>query len=121
MTSNQGDPAVEAARRAYPNTHVPQIQGVAKNGAREALAPIRDLHQSRTLHRNVYNADGTWIGQAVHSIVCDACYQSASGGPSHCSDYCDDDCEGVWPSTGSAKWPCATARLAYAADELEQP
>ena len=39
------DPAVEAANRAWMGHTHPLAQDIAEQGAREALAPLRELHR----------------------------------------------------------------------------
>ena len=55
------DPAVEAANRAWAGHTHPLAQDVAEQAAREALAPLRELHK---LTRDEYGRPG---------LICDDC------------------------------------------------
>lgn len=94
------DPAKDAADRAWDATKTtgvipdenPWEQSIA--AAREALAPIRDLHKR---HRDL-EWDGEWSAPycqtCAHEFYGDLCYQP---------------------------WPCTTAKLVYSTEELENP
>lgn len=80
-TAPCADPAVEAAKRATAPHAVSPFVGpgrYALYGAREALAPLRELHTRR---------------QKMHNAICDEC---------------------------RTYWPCATAKLIYTREELEE-
>ena len=113
------DPAVEAVRRAgAANGDWPwdSTSEAMREAAREALAPIRDLHQPLELKQPVFNGDGTFIGQRVTAAVCSHCHNGPRES-AHC-DSCDRDCcEGTFGPV-LASWPCATARLVYTSEEL---
>lgn len=98
------DPAILAAQRAWESEGWggpgrPLEEGMsegnlAKAAAREALAPIRDLHKR---HRDL-EWDGEWSDPycqtCAHEFYGDLCYQP---------------------------WPCTTAKLVYSTEELENP
>ena len=81
------DPAIEAARRAWAvrGDESGEVTRLSVDAAREALAPIRDLHRPFV----------TNDPRSPHDVVCNHCL-------------------------GPKVWPCATARLAYTTEELEQ-
>lgn len=92
------DPAFEAddagmETSRYPHRQMPEY-GIALAAAREALAPIRDLHKR---HRDL-EWDGEWSAPycqtCAHEFYGDLCYQP---------------------------WPCTTAKLVYSTEELENP
>lgn len=90
------DPAVDAAARAFAQVEDDDLAYASerdKSGfitaAREALAPIRDIH----FPRDVYVRHMA-TGDVVTERACD-----------HCGD-------------GYAEWPCATAKLIYPSEEL---
>lgn len=87
------DPAVEAAERAWENNGWPLPIGLSEghlaiDAAREALAPLRELHRPHDRAKSIYRALND-----PHTIVCNHCL-------------------------GPIEWPCATARLIYRGDEL---
>lgn len=119
-----GDPAVEAAKRAQEASgwwksagSTPWDHDYAVDAIREALKPIRDLHQPMELKQSVFNGEGTFIGQRVSAVVCGHCYgrPQVSG---HCDDCDSDVCEGTVGPYLAYTWPCATARLVYSEAEL---
>lgn len=85
------DPAVEAANRAWELISVPgtSLGEVTEQAAREALAPLRELHKS-------------------HSLNC----------INHCCAPDDCEFKSVLCRECDQYWPCATARLIYRKDEL---
>lgn len=82
------DPAVEAAQRAWDKNKVRSFSVQRIMAAREALAPLRDLHRPFDRRTSIYP-----IPNDPHTIVCRHCL-------------------------GPIDWPCATARLIYREDEL---
>lgn len=86
------DPAVEAAQRyaaTLPFGFHSRLTGAALVfAAREALAPIRELHRPHDRTKSPYHNP-----RDPHTIVCNHCL-------------------------GPINWPCATARLIYREDEL---
>lgn len=83
------DPAVEAAQRAWDAGFpgYPRDAGLIA-AAREALAPLRELHRPFDRRTSIYP-----IPNDPHTVVCNHCL-------------------------GPIDWPCATARLIYREDEL---
>lgn len=123
------DPAVEAAKRAEVASQwwtsgyqTPWDSDYAEDAAREALAPIRDLHKPKQLYRNVYNGDGVIIGAASTVVVCEECNSHPTGTHEEHCDGCElDYCDGVGFERvmRGSRWPCSTARLVYESSELE--
>ena len=89
--STPHDPAVEAARRVWARDHIGPVLAPAEameDAAREALAPIRELHVPV---RACSNPEHEWAECGGCEICCD-----------HCGDL----------------WPCDTAKLSYPQEEL---
>ncbi|MGB3707622.1 hypothetical protein [Gordonia sp. (in: high G+C Gram-positive bacteria)] len=92
--ATEHDPVAEAAARAVdkdPNVYTLD----AKAGAREALAPIRELHKPMTADER----ESRWL-----------------------SWWRDDDgdiCRECTSSWAVAQWPCPTAKLCYTTEELQ--
>ena len=89
------DPAVEAARRMMVKARLMEPEWTPSPGAvgaaREALAPIRELHRPMTADEQVDSWPG-WIRGDL------------------CAECTSDDTP--------AMWPCPTAKLAYPSEEL---
>lgn len=83
------DPAIDAAFRAWGRDGLPTTTVV--NAAREALAPLRELHYPVSNCRCCSD----------HRPLCAHC----GGLRGH-------------PAASNAHWPCPTARLIYAKEEL---
>lgn len=86
------DPAVEAARRVGETLPYGFFSRLTSSDliatAREALAPLKELHRPHDRAKSIYRALND-----PHTIVCNHCL-------------------------GPIEWPCATARLIYRGDEL---
>lgn len=109
------DPAVEAANRAWMGHTHPLAQDIAEQGAREALAPIRELH--RKIHPIFSWAEGGLRFEEP----CQECGGRAGAHPCGCWGERDVEyhCRECRDSKGRAlQWPCPTARLIYREDEL---
>lgn len=112
------DPAVEAARRAFDNWRFARPAKSAEvttvTAAREALAPIRELHRCVPIYVHADECEDpehddyieTWTGEYVCpecppvGWTCAECAEVAS--------YADD----------LPEWPCDTARRCYTDEEL---
>ena len=115
------DPAVEAARRAWGagadwEFNDRTTGGMSLAAAREALAPVRALHyridiaatscvEECEVHEDESPLD-------VKVPVCRECYRIAEEADLYFSE------RPGWHEP--VAWPCATARLAYTAEELER-
>jgi len=114
-----GDPAVEAAERAW----FGRAPGILKigyhmnNAAREALKPIRELHRPIEYYEyddcnGVFKTDADGE-QILMGRVCAECSTDE-----FLERIGDCEVEGSTHYEGEIDWPCATARLAYSAEEL---
>ncbi|MGP3708512.1 hypothetical protein [Gordonia paraffinivorans] len=113
------DPAVDAAQRVTQPRGIPWAVGpgrYALHGAREALAPIRELHRpGHPVYTQGHGAD--------FEDLCPDCRGKA--GVHECGCWGDYDrdiyCATCRDEKGRhAVWPCATALLVYTTDELEE-
>lgn len=110
------DPAVEAAQRAwdypFPGT---AGEAIALSAAREALKPIRELHQRRTIMclapncgAEICDHDGDCpVDYPVD--VCAACWQIVDLANAYYGE------DGI---NAELLWPCTTAKLVYTSEEL---
>lgn len=89
------DPAIEAAQRAWDAVTFGEPFDGFVAAAREALKPIRELHQTIT--------DPIWW----HKLH-----------PDDPDEYTHCRCQVA--ATGYQLWPCATAKLIYTTEELDQ-
>lgn len=115
------DPAIEAAQRAWTNEGwdgpLMLSEGqLSVSAAREALASVRKLHRPVTIYA-LDPTTGTWVYNADSErvVLGRACME--------CSDpyWIDelDNGDGVDPDDCRARnWPCPTAKLIYATEEL---
>lgn len=109
------DPAIEAARRAesesqwwkFPDA-MPWDSDHAEDAAREALAPIRELHKPA-----IRIAD--WSSGVRFVDRCPTCHGKA--GVHECGCWADSDAD-VWCQSCGTAWPCPTAKLCYTTEEL---
>lgn len=123
------DPAIDAAQRAwaerYPigSASVDLLKSQAKEGlgafviaaAREALKPIRELHRKSRLYE--LSVNGTCEEQG-HDI-----FEDGTG--EWCCKQCTDAsaeqiyvCAACADMDSNSEWPCATAELIYATEEI---
>ena len=110
------DPAVEAAQRATDGrvSHLIGPGRYALRGAREALAPIRELHRREEIGATSCvedcEAHEDECPLDVEVAVCRECFRIAEEADAY-----------FFERTGwqePVEWPCATARLIYTDDEL---
>lgn len=73
------DPAVEAALRV---DYLAHETSDATLGAREALQPLRELHQPMELKQSVFNGEGIFIGQRVSAVPIPGVHVALRYGPS---------------------------------------
>jgi len=108
------DPAVEAARRAGMTEFPPRSRVLAAAAAREALAPLRELHRRLEIaatscpeecevHEDECPLD-------VMVPACRECFRVAETADCYFTERTG------WDEV--ARWPCPTARLIYREDEL---
>ncbi|QGJ87607.1 hypothetical protein SEA_FAITH5X5_53 [Gordonia phage Faith5x5] len=92
-----------------------QVKDGALNGAREALAPLRNLHRPtyRYLHATgacIHDEHDTFeVANGDH--VCRNCTDDDGGPQKVCAECLDEEGSNI-------DWPCATARLIYPEDDL---
>lgn len=108
------DPAVEAAQRAWMGHTHPLAQDIAEQGAREALAPLRELHKrldiAATSCREECEVHEDECPLDVMVPACRECFLLAEKADRYFTERPD------WDEV--ARWPCPTARLIYREDEL---
>jgi len=122
------DPAVEAARVAFLEQWPEQgdfefgysIEGrFGIAAAREALKQIRELHKPRELYlwatsggpTNCWATHETTNDTETGDDICLTCTAKDGGPVKVCAECFDNDGSNI-------DWPCATARLVYAEEEL---
>lgn len=113
------DPAIAAAQRAMSNPEVEAawIDGgndLAIAAAREALAPLRELHWPTHHYLHATGAcihDHDTFETANGDHVCCDCTDDDGGPRKVCAECLDED-------GSSIDWPCATAKLIYPESEL---
>lgn len=124
------DPAIEAAKRSWlkprgrwaapyfnPDNRLEQC---LTDAAREALAPLRELHRrTRLFELAVYpfcedaghdifeDSDGQWCCRQCTDL------RAAHDGEEYICAHCAD-------LDSNSEWPCATAELIYSSEELAQ-
>lgn len=110
------DPAVEAAQRAWSHGKERLVVAFAAAAAREALAPLRELHRRLEIaatscpeecevHEDECPLD-------VMVPACRECFLVAETADRYFTERTG------WDEV--ARWPCPTARLIYREDELER-
>lgn len=89
------DPAIEATQRAIGKVQRSEPYRWAESGAREALAPLRELHRPFSRPASCYSRSNmiTCYSRSNMITVCNHCL-------------------------GPRDWPCPTARLIYSTEEL---
>lgn len=107
------DPAVEAVKRADPDGWLRPAE-YAEAAAREALAPIRELHRAinQYLPCEASEIHGEAFEDATGEWCCPVCTRH-DGGPQKVCAECRDE-EGL-----RVDWPSPTDRLIYTTEELE--
>ena len=111
------DPAIDAAQRAWNREGLgaaPSFSEIARAAAREALAPLRELHT----HIDVWEYDdtnGVWVTDDDGEMILVARYCRECSDP----EVIDAIEDFTWDGDGYFReWPCDTARLIYSSEEL---
>ena len=113
------DPAIDAAQRAYTiNRADATVWDEAVTAAREALEPIRAKHKPITIKciesvcaLGECDHDDDTCPENIPVKVCAECWEIADSINSYHSE------EGI---VDELLWPCGTAQLIYATEELER-